>query len=71
MWKNSELRITTLIENMPDEEGKLIAEHGLSLYIEFDGKRILFDTGQTGDFVKNATGKKIYSREEIKIFYWN
>ncbi len=54
MWKNCELRITTLIENMPDEEGKLIAEHGLSLHIEFDDKRILFDTGQTGDFVKNA-----------------
>lgn len=54
MWKNSEIRITTLIENMPDEEGKLLAEHGLSLHIEFDGKRILFDTGQTGDFVKNA-----------------
>ena len=47
MWKNSELRITTLIENMPDEEGRLLAEHGLSLHIEFDGKRILFDTGQT------------------------
>ena len=59
MWKNSELLITTLIENMPDEEGKLIAEHGLSLYIEFDGKRILFDTGQTGDFVKNATDLRI------------
>ncbi|MBQ9143046.1 MAG: MBL fold metallo-hydrolase [Lachnospiraceae bacterium] len=54
MWTNDELRITTLIENMPDEEGKLLAEHGLSLHIEFDGKRILFDTGQTGDFVKNA-----------------
>lgn len=54
MWKNSELQITTLIENMSDDEGKLLAEHGLSLHIEFDGKRILFDTGQTGDFVKNA-----------------
>lgn len=50
----TELRITTLIENMPDEEEKLLAEHGLSLYIEFAGKKILFDTGQTGDFVKNA-----------------
>ena len=54
MWKKSELQITTLIENMPDEEGHLLAEHGLSLYIEFDGKRLLFDTGQTGEFVKNA-----------------
>lgn len=51
----TELRITTLIENMPDEEEKLLAEHGLSLYIEFAGKKILFDTGQTGDFVKNAS----------------
>ena len=54
MWTNDELRITTLIENMPDEEGKLLADQGLSLHIDFDGKRILFDTGQTGDFVKNA-----------------
>ena len=69
MWKNSELRITTLIENMPDEEGKLIAEHGLSLYIEFDGKRILFDTGQTGDFVKNAKylGINLDSLDDIII----
>ena len=29
-------------------------EHGLSLYIEVDGFNILFDTGQTGDFIKNA-----------------
>lgn len=48
------LKITTLIENMPDEEGKLIFEHGFSAWIEVDGKKILFDTGQTGDFAKNA-----------------
>ena len=49
-----ELKITTLIENMPDEEEKLCFEHGLSLYIEFGGKKILFDTGQSGSFLKNA-----------------
>ena len=49
-----ELRITTLIENMPDDAEELLYEHGLSLYIEFHGKRILFDTGQSGDFLKNA-----------------
>lgn len=54
MWKDSELQISTLIENMPDDESKLLAEHGLSLHIEFDGRKILFDTGQTGDFAKNA-----------------
>ncbi len=49
-----ELKITTLIENMPDKEECLACEHGLSLYIEFDGKKILFDTGQTGAFLDNA-----------------
>lgn len=49
-----ELKITTLIENQPDNQGQLSCEHGLSLFIEFDGKRILFDTGQTGAFADNA-----------------
>ena len=48
------LQITTLIENNQDEKKELINEHGLSLYIEVDGLNILFDTGQTGDFIKNA-----------------
>ncbi len=49
-----ELQITTLIENMPDDGEVLACEHGLSLYIEFAGKKILFDTGQTGEFLANA-----------------
>lgn len=49
-----ELEITTLIENQPDEEGKFQFEHGFSLYIEADGKKILFDTGQSGNFIENA-----------------
>lgn len=49
-----DLRITTLIENNPDDKNELCFEHGLSLLIEADGKRILFDTGQSGDFIKNA-----------------
>jgi 7,8-dihydropterin-6-yl-methyl-4-(beta-D-ribofuranosyl)aminobenzene 5'-phosphate synthase len=49
-----ELKITTLIENNSDDKGKLLYEHGLSLYIETDGKNILFDTGESGDFIKNA-----------------
>ena len=48
------LQITTLIENNLDDKKELINEHGLSLYIEADGLNILFDTGQTGDFIKNA-----------------
>jgi len=49
-----ELKITTLIENNPDDKGQLLHEHGLSLYIETDGKNILFDTGESGDFIKNS-----------------
>lgn len=49
-----ELQITTLIENQCDDNGELLFEHGLSLYIESDGKKILFDTGQSGNFMKNA-----------------
>lgn len=54
MGKHMELEITTLIENQCDDNGELLFEHGLSLYIETDGKKILFDTGQSGDFIKNA-----------------
>jgi len=38
-------RITVLVENTAGGRG-LLAEHGLSFWIELDGKRILFDTGQ-------------------------
>lgn len=47
------MKITVLVENttdMPD----MFTEHGLSLYIETDKHKILFDTGQTDLFVKNA-----------------
>lgn len=48
------LKITTLIENTADESGKLAAEHGFSVWIETEEKKILFDTGQSGAFAENA-----------------
>ena len=48
------LKITTLIENELGTCKKLYNEHGLSMYIEVDGKNILFDTGQSGKFIDNA-----------------
>ncbi|MBL7215193.1 MAG: iron-sulfur cluster assembly scaffold protein [Phycisphaerae bacterium] len=46
------VNITTLVNNiMP---APLLAEHGLSFWIEYGGKNILFDTGQTDALVKNA-----------------
>jgi len=53
------LKITTLIENNSDENNILLSEHGLSLYIEIDEIKILFDTGQSGDFIRNAEKLKI------------
>ena len=40
-----DLRITVLVENTAGGRG-LLAEHGLSLWIEWTGSKILFDTGQ-------------------------
>jgi 7,8-dihydropterin-6-yl-methyl-4-(beta-D-ribofuranosyl)aminobenzene 5'-phosphate synthase len=49
-----DLKITTLIEDNSSDDIKLYNEHGLSLYMEIDGMKILFDTGKSGDFIKNA-----------------
>lgn len=47
------MKIITLIENLVYEEG-LVAEHGLSVYIETANRKMLFDTGQSGIFIQNA-----------------
>lgn len=51
------MKITVLLENTinrENKENKLVAEHGLSLYIELENTRILFDMGQTDAFLANA-----------------
>ena len=45
--------ITTLVENCVYGR-KLQAEHGLSLYIETSEHRLLFDTGASDLFIRNA-----------------
>lgn len=47
-------KMTTLVENTLGDNQLLKSEHGLSLYLETDGLRILFDTGQSDKFIKNA-----------------
>lgn len=59
------VKVYSLIENVPyglDDQ----YEHGLSLYIETNNHKILFDTGQTGAFIENAKrlGVKL---EEINL----
>ena len=59
------MKIVTLIENLVYKQG-LVAEHGLSIYIETDNLKILFDTGQSGLFLQNAPKLKI-AIEDIDI----
>lgn len=47
------MKIAVLAENTA-VSGDIEAEHGLSLYIETEGKKILFDMGQTEVFARNA-----------------
>ena len=47
------MRITALIENTTAKTG-VAAQHGLSLYIETAGRRLLFDMGQDDLFLRNA-----------------
>lgn len=48
------MRIITLIENTLGENTNLVKEHGLSMFIETSEGNILFDTGQSGNFILNA-----------------
>jgi 7,8-dihydropterin-6-yl-methyl-4-(beta-D-ribofuranosyl)aminobenzene 5'-phosphate synthase len=50
--------ITTLVENTTSSLG-LLAEHGLSFWIEYGNRHILFDTGQSELLVQNAKALNI------------
>ena len=60
------LTITVLVENS-DGEG-LCGEHGLSLYIEYEGRRYLLDTGATGLFTENAAKLGLSLAEVEAVF---
>ena len=47
------MKVTTLLENSSLNE-HFVSEHGLSLYIKTEANTILFDTGKTDAFLKNA-----------------
>ena len=58
--KLQNMKITVLAENTLSEKisqplkEKLKTEHGLSLFIETENHKILFDMGQTNIFIENA-----------------
>lgn len=51
-WKKR-MKIIALVENTTANEN-LTCEHGLSLYIEANNRKILFDMGQSSLFAENA-----------------
>ncbi len=57
------MRLTVLTENLAG--GRLLAEHGLSYLIEHDGKTVLFDTGHSNVFLKNADRMGINIHDNI------
>lgn len=48
------MKLITLIENSKGDIPELQAEHGLSILVEDNNTKILFDTGKTGTIVENA-----------------
>ncbi len=46
------MKLFVLTENTAGSD--FLAEHGLSYFIEYDGKKILFDTGHSKVYLKNA-----------------
>lgn len=48
------VRITALMDNVRSEHKALIAEHGLSLLLEWPDRRILFDCGASASVLANA-----------------
>lgn len=56
------MKIISLIENTSGREN-IKCEHGLSLYIEASGHKILFDMGQSESFAENAKKLGIDLRE--------
>ena len=49
-----DLTLTILIENTTPENSRLVAEHGLSFFVETPRKKFIFDCGHTGAAWTNA-----------------
>lgn len=48
------MKLTVLTDNNVLQSKNFLGEHGLSFYLELDDKKILFDTGCSDVFLKNA-----------------
>ena len=59
------MKLTVLTENSAG--GKLLAEHGLSYLIEYDGKKILFDTGHSDIFLQNSLSLGYQLQDSVEL----
>ncbi|AEV29811.1 metal-dependent hydrolase, beta-lactamase superfamily II [Sphaerochaeta pleomorpha str. Grapes] len=64
-----EINITTLIENSLGEHTGLAVEHGLSFLVESGPHSVLFDTGQSDRYIRNAEklGKELSSVRNVVL----
>jgi len=46
------LKVTLLMDDQKNDE--LLSEHGFSVFLETENEKILFDTGQSSNFIKNS-----------------
>jgi 7,8-dihydropterin-6-yl-methyl-4-(beta-D-ribofuranosyl)aminobenzene 5'-phosphate synthase len=62
----AKIRVTVVVENTA-QGPRLLAEHGLAYWIEYDGHHILFDSGQSSVLTSNAykLGITIHDSEAI------
>jgi 7,8-dihydropterin-6-yl-methyl-4-(beta-D-ribofuranosyl)aminobenzene 5'-phosphate synthase len=61
------INITILMENHA-ESPMLLKQHGLSIWLEIEKHRILFDTGQNGKYIENADFLGISIEEASHLF---
>lgn len=58
------MKLTVLTENIAGSH--FLAEHGLSYLIEMNGEKILFDTGHSDVFIRNAEKLGISIQDEVE-----
>ncbi len=65
---NGKIKIKVLVDNKVSDH-KLLAEHGLSFWIEYEGNKILFDAGQSDIIFNNAekTGVDLKDSDAVVI----
>lgn len=61
------MRVTVLVENTVGRALPISGEHGLSLWVEHDRHKLLFDTGQRGAVVTNAAFLRVDLKEAEAI----